>query len=75
MLLSEHPLRDFVESDLSDPEFQITFGLKWATKAGVFGVGLTENVFHYANTPDIGIHLSWGNFFARVRNTHQGATK
>ncbi len=63
VLLSEHPLRDFVDSDLSDPEFQITFGVKWATKVGVFGVGLTENVFHYANTPDIGIHLSWGTFF------------
>jgi len=68
ILLSEHPLRDFVNSDLSDPEFQITFGLKWATKAGVFGIGLTENVFHYANTPDIGIHLSWGNFFRRHRD-------
>jgi len=65
VLLSEHPLRDFVDSDLSDPEFQITFGMKWATSVGVFGVGLTENVFHYANTPDIGIHLSWGTFLRR----------
>jgi len=69
VLLSEHPLRDFVDSDLTDPEFQITVGLKWATTVGVFGVGLTENVFHYANTPDIGIHLSWGNFFGRGRNS------
>jgi len=68
VLLSEHPLRDFVDSDLSDPEFQITVGVKWATTAGVFGVGLTENVFHYANTPDIGIHLSWGTFFGPGRN-------
>jgi hypothetical protein len=75
VLLAEHPLRDFVDSDLSEPEFQITFGLKWATKVGVFGVGLTENVFHYANTPDIGIHLSWGNFFGRSRTRQQGATR
>lgn len=68
VLLSEHPLRDFVESDLSDPEFQITFGVKWATTVGVFGVGLTENLFHYANTPDIGVHLSWGNFFGSGPN-------
>jgi hypothetical protein len=65
MLLSEHPLREVVDSDLSRPEFQITFGLKWATRAGVFGVGLTENLFNYANTADIGIHLSWGNFFGQ----------
>ena len=69
VLLSEHPLRDFVDSDLSDPEFQITFGAKWATSVGVLGVGLTENVFNYANTPDIGVHLSWGNFFGSGRNT------
>jgi hypothetical protein len=37
-------------------------------KAGVFGVGLTEDFFHYANTPDIGIHLSWGDFFGRGRD-------
>jgi hypothetical protein len=73
VLLSEHPLRDFVDSDLSDPEFQITFGLKWATKAGVFGVGLTENLFNFANTPDIGIHLSWGNFFGQGRPNGKGA--
>jgi hypothetical protein len=72
VLLSEHPLREFVDSDLSDPEFQITFGLKWATRAGVFGVGLTENLFNFANTPDIGIHLSWGNFFDWGRNKRRG---
>jgi len=75
VLLAEHPLRDFVDSDLSEPEFQITFGLKGATRTGVFGVGLTENLFHYANTPDIGIHLSWGNFFGRGRSKQQGATR
>ena len=65
VLLSEHPFREVVDSDLSKPEFQITFGLKWKTSAGVFGVGLTENVLNYANTPDIGIHLSWGTFLGR----------
>jgi hypothetical protein len=47
-------------------------GLKWATKAGVFGVGLTENLFNFSNTPDIGIHLSWGNFFGRSHPKEKG---
>lgn len=55
-------------TDLSDPEFQITFGVKWATTDGVFGIGLTENLFNYANTPDIGVHLSSGTFFGRDRH-------
>jgi hypothetical protein len=72
VLLSEHPFREAFDSDLSNPEFQITFGLKWATRAGVFGVGLTENVLNYANTPDIGIHLSWGTFLGRGRIGQSG---
>jgi hypothetical protein len=74
LLFSEHPLREIVNSDLSDPEFQITIGVKRATRAGVFGIGLTENLLNYDNTPDIGVHLSWGTFFGRGAHRPQGGT-
>ena len=59
-LLAEHPYREIVDSALSELEFQITAGLKWDTSAGIFGVGLTENVLNFDNTPDIGFHFTWG---------------
>ncbi|MGH9379665.1 MAG: DUF3187 family protein [Thermoanaerobaculia bacterium] len=59
-LLAEHVLGDATASRLSEPEFQVTAGLKWDTGLGVFGFGLTENLLNYQNTPDIGVHLSWG---------------
>ncbi|MEM7050547.1 MAG: DUF3187 family protein [Acidobacteriota bacterium] len=59
-LVAEHPFRDLIDSDLTDLEIQLTAGLKWRTRAGVFGVGLTENLFNYDNTPDIGLHVTWG---------------
>ena len=42
-------------------------GMKWATRTGVWGVGLTENLFNYDNTPDIAVHLSWGMLFERPK--------
>ena len=39
--------------------------MKWATQTGVWGVGLTENIFSYDNPPDIAVHLSWGMLFDR----------
>ena len=42
--------------------------MKWATRAGVWGVGLTETILNYDNTPDIAIHLSWGMLFDRPKN-------
>lgn len=59
-LWAEHPYRAIVDSELSDLEFQITAGFKWDTRLGVFGVGLTENVLNFDNTPDIGLHFTWG---------------
>lgn len=59
-LIAEHPFRDLVDSDLSALETQLTLAVKWNTPAGVIGLGLTENLFNMDNTPDIGLHLSWG---------------
>ena len=59
-LAAEHVLAEYTDSALAKPEFQMSFGLKWDTSVGVLGVALTENLFNYANTPDIGVHASWG---------------
>lgn len=58
-LTAEHPLRDLVNSDLTKLEVQLTAGLKWDTSLGTMGVGITENLLNFDNTPDLGIHLSW----------------
>jgi len=60
LLFAEHPLRDLVDSDLTQLEFQLTAGVKWDSRIGTWGIGLTENLFNMDNTPDIGAHLSWG---------------
>ena len=59
-LVAEHPFRKVVDSDLSELETQLTLAMKWNTPLGVIGLGLTENVFNMDNTPDIGLHFSWG---------------
>ena len=59
-LLAEHPFRKVTNTELSDFEFQITTGLKWNSSIGVIGIGLTENLFNFDNTPDIGFHFTWG---------------
>lgn len=61
VLTAEHAFSDLVDSELAELEVQVTLGLKRATKLGVFGVGITENLFAYDNTPDIGVHLSWAH--------------
>ena len=60
LLFAEHPLRRLVDSAVSRLEFQATFGLKWHTADGMLAFGLTENLFNFENTPDIGVHLGWG---------------
>lgn len=60
VLLAEHPYHASMNSALSDMEFQITAGFKWHTHMGIFGLGMTENVLNFDNTPDIGLHLTWG---------------
>ncbi len=67
-LVAEHPFRDLVDSDLTKLETQLTLAMKWNTPLGVIGLGLTENVFNMDNTPDIGLHLSWGLLVQRDRN-------
>lgn len=59
-LLAEHPYHELVDSDLSEMEFQITAGFKWDTSAGIIGLGLTENILNFDNTPDVGLHFTWG---------------
>ena len=59
-LMAEHPFRDVIDSELTQLEFQLTLAMKWNTRLGVFGIGLTENLFNMDNTPDIGLHFSWG---------------
>lgn len=59
-LVAEHPFRELVDSELSALETQLTLGFKLNTRLGVFGLGLTENILNMDNTPDIGLHFSWG---------------
>ena len=68
VIAAEHVYSRQTNTGISDPEFQITVGMKWATRIGVWGVGLTENLFNYDNTPDIADHLSWGMLFERPKN-------
>lgn len=69
LLAARHMYSDLMDSDISDPEFQMTIGMKWATSAGVLGVGLTENLLNFDNTPDIGVHVSWGVLLDSRRQT------
>lgn len=67
-LAAEHLLRNAVDSDLARPEFQLTVGVKWNTGHGTLGFGITENLFNMDNTPDIGLHLTWGTLLGQGRN-------
>ena len=60
ILFSEHPFHETVNTELSDIQFQITAGLKYDTSVGVIGIGLTENILNFNNTPDLGLHFTWG---------------
>ena len=59
MLFSEHPFHETVNTQLSDIQFQITAGLKYDTSVGVIGIGFTENILNFNNTPDLGLHFTW----------------
>lgn len=58
ILFSEHPFHETVNTELSDIQFQLTTGLKWNTSVGVIGIGLTENLLNFNNTPDLGLHFT-----------------
>lgn len=59
-LFSENIFREVTDSDLAEVEFQLTTGLTWRVGDGRLGVGMTENLFNYDNTPDFAVHLSYG---------------
>lgn len=61
---AEHIFRDATDSALSELEFQVVIGAKFEALGGLVGVGLTENLFNFDNTPDFGVHLSYA-FLAR----------
>jgi hypothetical protein len=58
VLFSENLFRELTDSDLAEMEFQLTAGLGWDTFFGRLGVGVTENLFNYDNTPDFAVHLN-----------------
>ncbi len=59
IFFSEHIFRDATDSALSELEFQLVLGAKVETLGGVVGIGLTENLLNFDNTPDFGVHLSY----------------
>lgn len=59
-LAAEHAFSDLFDSEISELELQLTLAVKRDTPIGVFGVGLTENLLAFDNTPDIALHFSWG---------------
>lgn len=60
MHFSENIFREVTDSALSELEFQITIGVKRESLGGVVAFGVTENIFHYDNTPDFAVHASYG---------------
>jgi hypothetical protein len=51
--------------ELSATKLQATAGVQWAWGRQALRLGLTENVGHFENTPDVGVTLSFGRFFGR----------
>lgn len=67
-LLADNIWREATGSDLADPEFQVTLGVQIETWGGLLGLAVTENLFNFDNTPDLGVHLSFGFLLSRVRD-------
>lgn len=59
-LYSENIFRDEIDSELSAYEFQVTAGVKIEAFGGGIGLAITENLINFDNTPDFGLHLSYG---------------
>lgn len=53
---------DVTTTDFGEIEFQISAGFKVFFRRSFVGFGLTENLFNFDNTPDIGVHLMTGFF-------------
>jgi hypothetical protein len=62
-LFSENIFREATDTPLSELEFQVTLGAKFDLSFGTLGVGVTENVFNFDNTPDLALHLSYSRLF------------
>lgn len=62
-LFSENIFREATDSQLAELEFQVTLGAKFDFDFGTLGVGVTENVFNFDNTPDLALHLSYSGIF------------
>ena len=51
--------------ELSAAKIQVTGGVQWLSNGYVLRFGITENVAHYDNTPDIGVNLSLARILFR----------
>lgn len=58
-LFSDNIFRDETDSALSELEFQISAGVKIEALGGAIGIGFTENLLNFDNTPDFGLHVSY----------------
>jgi hypothetical protein len=61
--VSQSPFRDLDLERLQKFTMQVTLGLKRVIGKQVLFFGITENVVHYNNSPDIGIHLGLTRIF------------
>jgi hypothetical protein len=62
--VSESPFRDLDLPELAAVSIQASIGVKrMITPESVLFVALTENIAHFDNTADIGVHLAWTGRF------------
>ncbi len=47
-------------------KYKVTLGVQIETWGGLLGLAVTENLFNFDNTPDLGVHLSFGYLLSRV---------
>jgi hypothetical protein len=61
MTWSKSTVAGIESSDLTDDRMQISVGLRHRPPRARYtaSLALTENVVHYKNTPDIGIHFGF----------------
>lgn len=64
---SRSTIQDTSLSQLSANKLQATFGLQWSYRGTAMRLGITENIGAFNNTPDVGVNLSIGRVFGRVR--------
>jgi len=63
VFFSENIFREVNDSDLSELEFQLSAGVKIDAIGARLGLGITENLFNFDNTPDFAVHLSYSILF------------